>query len=76
MEILLTFFESITLLAIVKLLVLLLLAVYGIFAFLMMRQTGSMTRAISMRDDYIIRLLAIMHFVAAVLVLGLAILLL
>lgn len=68
--------ESITLLGVVKWLVLLLLAVYNVFAYLMMRQTGAMTRAITMRDDYVVRVLSAAHFTASVLVLLLAILIL
>lgn len=76
MDTFLILFESITLLGIVKWLIILLLMIYVIFAYLMMRQTGAMTRAITMRDDYVIRALALAHLVAAGLVLTLSILIL
>lgn len=61
--------ESITLLLVLKVLIVALLLVYNIFAFLMMKQVSAMTRAISMKDDFIIRALSLLHFVFAVLVL-------
>lgn len=69
-------FESITLLGIVKWLLIVFLLVYGLFAYLIMRQTRVMGRAVSMRDDYVIRVVAIAHFAFAVLVLLLSILVL
>lgn len=69
---LITILESITLLSIVKLLILILLAVYNIFAYLMMRQIKAMTRAVIVKDDYVIRILGVGHFVFAVLVLFIA----
>lgn len=76
MDSLLTFFESITLLLVVKWLMVVLLVVYTIFAYLMMRQTKAMTKAITMKDDYVIRMAGVIHLAAAVLVLVLAILIL
>lgn len=73
---LLTVLESITILSIVKVLIVTLMVVYSIFAFLMMQQIGAMTRAITMRDDFIMRLLGIIHFAFALLVLVVAITLL
>ena len=73
MDAALLFLSSITLLSIVKVLLVILLLVYAIFAFLMMRQTVAMTRAISMKDDYVIRILGVAHLVFTVLVLVLAI---
>lgn len=73
---LLTIVESITLLLIVKLLVVVLLIVYNIFAFLMMKQIGAMTRAVSMKDDYVIRILGICHFAFSILVFLLAVVIL
>lgn len=70
---LVTILQSITLLSVVKLLIVILLSVYGIFAFLMMRQIRSMTRAVVLKDDLIIHVLGIAHFVAAALVLFIAI---
>lgn len=66
------FFNSITLLSVVKLLMVLLLIVYTIFAYLMMIQAKAMTKAIVMRDDYVIRILAVAHLVMAGLVLFIA----
>lgn len=73
---LLTVLESITFLLIIKVLVVVLLIVYSIFAFLMMKQIGAMTRAVSMKDDFIIRVLGILHFAFAALTLLLAIIML
>ncbi len=61
-------FQSITLLTIVKVLVVVLLVVYLIFAGLMMLQIKAMTRAITMKDDFIIQILGVLHFVFAILV--------
>ncbi len=72
----LAFLESITLLSIVKVLVIVLLIVYDIFAYLMMKQIGAMTRAVTMRDDYVIRMLGIAHFIFAILVMVIAVTLL
>ncbi len=73
---LLTLLESITFLLIIKLLVVVLLVVYTIFAFLMMKQISAMTRAVSMKDDFVIRMLGGLHFAFAVLTLLLAIMML
>ena len=70
------FFEGITLLLVVKVLIVILLGVYSVFALLMMRQIAAMTKAVTMRDDYIIRLLGVIHFIFAILVLVIAIILL
>lgn len=67
---------SITLLAIVKVLCVTLLVVYVIFAFLMMKQISAMTRAVSMKDDYVIRGVGILHFGFAIIVVILAVVLL
>jgi len=64
----LTLIQSITLLTVVKVLVVVLLVVYMIFAGLMMLQIKAMTRAITMKDDYIIQILGVLHFVFAILV--------
>lgn len=63
-----TLFDGLSLLLVVKGLLVILLLVYLVFAFLMMRQISSMTRAILMQDDYIIRGIGIIHFVFAVVV--------
>ena len=72
----LLFFEGITLLVVVKLLVVVLLLVYSVFALLMMRQIAAMTKAVQMRDDFIIRLLGVIHFAFAILVLIISLVLL
>ncbi len=69
MNTLVFFLENITLLSIVKFLILTLLSVYAVFALLMMRQIGSMTKAVTIKDDVVIRALGLVHFVCAVLVL-------
>ena len=69
MSALIFFLENITLLSIVKVLLLTLLLVYAVFAMLMMRQIGSMTRAVTIKDDVVIRTLGLVHFASAVLVL-------
>lgn len=65
--------ESITILSVVKWLVVVLLLVYVVFSFLMMRMIASMTRAVTIRDEYIIKILGSAHFAIAVVVLILAI---
>lgn len=68
--------QSITLLGIVKVMLIILLIVYNIFAGLMMKQIGAMTRAVTMKDDFLIRLVGIIHFGFALFVLLLAIIIL
>jgi hypothetical protein len=60
--------ESITLLSITKVLIVILLLVYVIFALLMMKQVSAMTKAVTMKDDFVIRILGVLNFVFAVLV--------
>jgi len=60
--------ESLTFLLFVKVLVVILLFVYLVFAMLMMRQIVAMTRAVAMQDDFIIRIIGILHFVMALIV--------
>lgn len=69
----LSLFESITVLAVVKVMVVTLLLVYAVFALLMMRQIGAMTKAVTMRDDYIIRILGVLNFGFAIFVLLMAV---
>lgn len=76
MDTTLQLFQAITLLGVFKVLMVVLLGVYGVFAFLMMRQVAAMTRAISMKDDYLIRALATLHFGFAVVVLTTALVIL
>ena len=65
--------QSITFLDVVKFLIVTLLIVYSVFALLMMRQVSAMTKAVTMRDDFVIRLLGILNFVFAIVVLILSI---
>lgn len=60
--------ETITLLNIVKVLLAILFFVYLVFAGLMARQISAMTKAVAMKDDYIIRVLGLLNFVFAVIV--------
>lgn len=60
--------ESITLLSITKVLIVVLLLVYVVFALLMMKQVSAMTKAVTMKDDFVIRILGVLNFVFAVLV--------
>ncbi len=63
-----TMVQSITMQGIVKVLLAVLLLVYMVFAGLMMSQIKAMTRAVSMKDDFVIRGLGMIHFALAVLV--------
>lgn len=72
----LTLAQSITILGIFKVMLLILLGVYALFALLMMKQVGAMTRAVTMKDDAVIRVLGIIHFVFALGVLIIALLIL
>lgn len=68
----LTIIQTITFLDVVKFLIVLLLLVYAVFALLMMRQVAAMTRAVAMKDDFVIRLLGVAHFAFALVVLVVA----
>lgn len=68
-----TVVQSITFLGVVKLLIVMLLLVYAVFALLMMKQVGAMTKAVTMRDDFVIRILGILNFGFAILVLLMAV---
>ncbi len=59
-------FESITLLSIWKALILMLLGLYVVFAGLMAKQISSMIRAVTMKDDVVIRILGIGNFLLAI----------
>ena len=71
-----TIAQSITLLGIFKVMLVVLLIVYTIFALFMMKQVGAMTRAVTMKDDAVIRVLGLVHFIFALLVLVMALLIL
>lgn len=73
---LLAIIEGITLLSVVKFLMVTLLIVYTTFALLMMRQISAMTKAVTIRDDFVIRLMGTIHFVFAILVLIISLVLL
>ena len=66
------FLDAFSLVLLVRVLIIILLIVYSVFALLMMRQISAMTKAVQMQDDFLIRGLGVMHFVFAVVVLGLA----
>ncbi|EKD80212.1 MAG: hypothetical protein ACD_40C00178G0003 [uncultured bacterium] len=68
--------QSITLLGIIKVMLIMLLGVYAVFAGLMMRQIVAMTKAVTMKDDFIVRALGILNFGFALLILFLAIIIL
>jgi len=65
--------ESITALSVIKVMMVVLLVVYNIFAFLMMRQIKAMNKAVEIGDGFVIRILGVGHFIFAVLVLLVAI---
>lgn len=67
-------FDAFSLVLLVRILIITLLIVYTVFALLMMRQISAMTKAVQMQDDFLIRGLGVMHFVFAVVVLVLALL--
>ena len=60
------------LLLLVKVLIIILLLVYNIFAILMSRQIGIMTKAVSMKDSGIITMFGYVHLVFAAVVLVIA----
>lgn len=68
--------QSITLLGVIKVMLIMLLGVYSVFAGLMMRQIVAMTKAVTMKDDYVVRFLGMLNFGAALLTLFLAIIIL
>jgi hypothetical protein len=63
-------------LILVKVLILALLGVYGVFAFLITRKIELMTKTVRMKDAHLIKGLGIINFVAAVVVLIMALILL
>ena len=69
----LSLLEKITFLGILKFLIVTLMFVYSVFALLMMRQIAAMTKAVTMRDDFFIRLIGILNFCFAILVFLMAI---
>lgn len=66
--------DGFSLLLVLKVMIIIGMLVYVVFAFFMARQIVVMGRAITMKDDYIIRILGIAHFVFASLVLFVALL--
>ncbi len=73
MNVILSLIEGFTILTLVKALVVILLGVYTIFAGLIMTQIGAMTRAVVIKDGFIMKILGLIHFLFALLVLLLAI---
>ena len=69
-------FENFSFIGVFKLLLVVLLIVYGLFAYMMMRQIGVMSRAIRMKDEYIVKVLGVAHFAFALLVLVVSVLVL
>lgn len=67
-----TILDQVSLQSVVKVLLIILLLVYSLFAMLMMRQIAAMTKAVHMADDYVIRGLGVLHFIFAMVVLMLA----
>lgn len=61
-------FDGFTVFTLVKILLILLLGVYTVFAGLMMAQIGAMNRAIVIRDGFIMKILGLIHFGFAILV--------
>ena len=72
MNALLTLVEGFTILTLVKVLIVILLGVYAIFAGLMMTQVMAMTKAVVIKDGFIMKILSLVHFLFATLVLLLA----
>lgn len=70
------FIEGITVAGVLKLLLIIGFMVYGVFAFLMMRQIISIDNAIRTRDGFIMRLFGIANFTAVIIVLIIAIVIL
>lgn len=68
--------QSITILFVVKVMLIMLLGVYAVFAGLMMRQISAMVKAVTIRDEFIIRALGIGHFVFAIIMFLLTIIIL
>ena len=69
----LSFVEGLTILSFVRFLLTLLLLVYAVFAGLMMKQIGAMTKVVTMKDDFVIRAIGAVHFGLSVVVLLMAI---
>ena len=61
--------DGFTILTLVKVLLVVLLGVYAIFAGLMVSQIGGMTRAVVIKDGFIMKMLGVIHFVFAILIL-------
>lgn len=68
--------ENFSVLGLVKVVLIIGIAVYVFFSFLMMKQIGLMSKAVRMRDDYVVKILGTAHFVFSILVLFVAFLIL
>lgn len=73
---LLRLFEEITLLSLVKLVFVVGILVYTVFAFLMLRQIQVMSRVVMMKYDYVIKIIGVAHSVFALMVLLVALVIL
>ena len=69
----LTVLDAFTLLGLVKILMIILFGVYAIFAGLIVTQVGAMNKAVVIKDGFIMRILGLLHFAFAILVLLMAI---
>ena len=70
------FLDTLTILSFVKVLFVVGLGLYAFFAYLMLRQVGVMSRAVEMQDEYIVKIVGIAHFLLAIFVLLIALLVL
>lgn len=73
MDNLVVFFDSFTVLTLVKILLVILLGIYAIIAGLMITQIASMNKAIVIKDGFIMKILGLLHFSFAILVFLMAI---
>lgn len=73
---LLRLLEKITLLSLVKLVFVVGILVYTVFAFLMLRQIQVMSRVVMMKYDYVIKIIGVAHSVFALMVLLVALVIL
>lgn len=64
--------DDFSLLGLVKIMVIVGISLYVFFAYLMVKQISLLSKAIKMRDDYVLKILGMAHFVYAILVLFLA----
>lgn len=70
------FLDNLSVLSFVKVFFIVGLGLYAFFAYLMLRQVGVMSRAVEMQDEYIVKIIGIAHFLLAVFILLIALLVL